>query len=92
LRVLLDPDRLLLGLQVRGMGISDLALAAHLSPATVSSALAGRTVNLRTALSLAKVLHTRPVLPEMVGLVASSVSREPGTLDERERRLGSEGF
>lgn len=78
LRVLLDPNKLLTGLQVRGMGMSDLAAAAGVSPPTVSSALAGRPVNLRTALALATALSTRPVLPEMAGLIATPTSPRGG--------------
>jgi len=52
--------------------MSNLADAAGISPATVSSALAGRPVNLRTAMALATALSTRPVLPEMAGLIATS--------------------
>jgi lambda repressor-like predicted transcriptional regulator len=78
LRVLLDPEKLLIGLQIRGMDMSDLALAAGLSPATVSSALAGRPVNLRTALAVAAALRTKPVLPEMAGLISTSRSSSTG--------------
>jgi DNA-binding LacI/PurR family transcriptional regulator len=52
------------------MTIADAARAAGVSPATISSALAGRRVNLRTALALAAALRTRPVVDEMANLVA----------------------
>jgi hypothetical protein len=68
-RVLLDRDKLLFGLQVRGMRMCDLAEAAGVSPPTVSAAVAGHCVNLRTALALARALRAQPVLSEMNDLV-----------------------
>lgn len=65
MRVVLDRDKLLRGLQVRGMRMADLAVAAGVSPPTVSAALAGRAVNLRSAIALTRAIGSRPVLPEM---------------------------
>jgi transcriptional regulator with XRE-family HTH domain len=70
--VLLDREKLVLGLQLRGMRMCDLAEAAGVSPPTVSAAVAGRSVNLRTALALAKALSLRPVIAEMDGLIATT--------------------
>lgn len=51
------------------MGIQDLAVAAGLTPATVSAALSGKAVNLRSALAMTRALGDRPVIIEMAELM-----------------------
>ena len=70
MRVTLDSEKMLRGLQTRGMHMSDLALAAGVSLSTVSAAVAGRRINIRTALVLARALNSRPVIGDLANLVA----------------------
>lgn len=69
MRVNLDREKVTRGLQVRGMTLTELARRAGLSIPTASAAAAGHTINIRTALSVARVLDSRPVIPELEALV-----------------------
>lgn len=70
MRITLDSGKVTRGLQVRGMTLTDLARRAGVSIPTASAAAAGHPVNIRTALSVARVLDSRPVIPELEALVA----------------------
>jgi hypothetical protein len=52
-------------LRIRGLNIVTLAGLAEVSPATVSAAVRGRSVNLRTALHIAKAVARCPVVAEL---------------------------
>jgi predicted transcriptional regulator len=52
-------------LRIRGLTLTEVAHRANLSPATVSSAISGRPVNLTTALRLTRVVSACPVVPEL---------------------------
>jgi plasmid maintenance system antidote protein VapI len=58
--VRLDPDLLRYELAIRGISAFDLAKLAHLSPATVSAALAGRPIAEASARQIDKVLKATP--------------------------------
>jgi hypothetical protein len=49
-------------IQIRGLTLTELA---KVSPATVSAAVRGRPVNIRTATLLCRAVSSRPVLPEL---------------------------
>jgi hypothetical protein len=50
---------------IRGLTLTDLAHLTGLSLATVSRGVAGRPVNMSTALLLARLVAARPVVPEL---------------------------
>lgn len=52
-------------LRIRGLDISTVAALAEVSPSTVSSAVRGRSLNLRTAVHIAKAVAACPVVPEL---------------------------
>jgi predicted transcriptional regulator len=52
-------------IRIRGLTVTEVARRADLSLATVSSVLAGRSVNLTTALRLTRVVSASPVVPEL---------------------------
>jgi len=51
--------------RVRGLTIGELAQRARLSPATVSAAVHGKPLNVRSAVLLARALAARPVIREL---------------------------
>lgn len=52
-------------IRVRRLTLTEVARRANLSPATVSSAISGRPVNLTTALRLTRMVSACPVVPEL---------------------------
>jgi hypothetical protein len=58
-------DELAHAIRIRGLTATEVARRANLTLATVSSALAGRPVNLTTALRLTRVVSACPVIPEL---------------------------
>jgi transcriptional regulator with XRE-family HTH domain len=54
-RVIFDRE-LLRAVQVRGLTVCDLAQRARLSPATVSAAIRGKALNVRSAVTLARAV------------------------------------
>ena len=71
MRVALDSSKLERGLQIRGMDLSELAALTGLSSTTVASALAGKAVNMSTALAVAQALKERPVVEGLEELMPS---------------------
>jgi hypothetical protein len=67
--VLLDPDLLRYELAIRGISAFVLAKLAHLSPATVSAALAGRPIAEASALQIDKVLRAHPPIEFLKRLI-----------------------
>jgi hypothetical protein len=63
-RIVFD-DEFPQAIRVRGLTLSEVALRARLSVATVSSAVRGRPVNITTAVRLAKVVSASPIIPEL---------------------------
>ena len=63
-RIVFD-DEFPQAIRVRGLTLSEVALRARLSLATVSSAVRGRPVNITTAVRLAKVVSASPIIPEL---------------------------
>ena len=49
----------------RGLTLTDVAELSGLSVATISRAVAGKPVNMQTALRLAQSVRVRPVVPEL---------------------------
>lgn len=63
---------------IRGFDQRRLAMAAGISGATVSRALAGRPVRRGTLTRVARALQIEPVIEELVGIVVRDVpGREP---------------
>jgi plasmid maintenance system antidote protein VapI len=52
-------------LQIRGLDIQRVAEMADVCPGTVSSAVHGRHLNMRTAMRIAKVVAGSPVIAEL---------------------------
>ncbi len=69
-RVVFDRE-VLRAIQVRGLTVCDLAQRAQLSPATVSAAIHGKALNVRSALALARAIGSCPVVTELERWVAS---------------------
>ena len=70
--VALDIARLRVEMTRRGWAATDLARAARLSHATISTALAGRPVAERSLVLIAKALSQAPVLDGVDGLLSTT--------------------
>ena len=70
-RVVFDHE-VLRAVRVRGLTIGELAQRARLSPATVSAAVHGKPVNVRSAVLLARTLAACPVIKELEEWVAGA--------------------
>lgn len=68
-RIAFDED-LLRAIRLRGLTLQEVAARAGISPATVSAAIHGRAVNMRTALRLARAVSSCPVVPELEAWLA----------------------
>jgi lambda repressor-like predicted transcriptional regulator len=68
-----DPARLAYEMAIRGLSGTDVARKAVLSPATVSTALAGKPIAEASALLIVKALDATPVVEILVRLVAPIV-------------------
>ncbi len=60
-----DREKLRRGLMARGLTLSELSRLARVSPPSVTSALAGRPVNMTTAVRIANALKAHPTRPEL---------------------------
>lgn len=72
----IDVDRLDRELACRGLSAEDLAVAAGVSPATVSAARHGRRISAPTLRKLALALSRAPVIPGVADLLAG-VATDP---------------
>ena len=63
-RVAFDRE-LLRAIQIRGLTVGEIARRARLSPATVSAAIRGKSLNVRSAVLLARAVAACPVIPEL---------------------------
>ena len=63
-RVVFDRE-FLHAVHVRGLTIRELAQRARLAPATVSSAVHGKPLNVHSAVALARALANVPVIQEL---------------------------
>ena len=63
-RITFAPE-FLRAVKIRGLTVGDLAQRAHLSPATASSAVDGKAVNVRSAVLLARAVAASPVIEEL---------------------------
>jgi hypothetical protein len=72
-RIVFDPE-FLHAIHIRGLTIGALAKLARLSPATVSAAIHGNPVNVRSAVLLARAVAACPVVTSrtVVGIEAFS--------------------
>lgn len=59
--------------QVRGLDMQRVADEARVSPATVSSAVRGGSLNMATAIRIARVVSQHPVVPELDAWSATAV-------------------
>ena len=53
------------GIHVRGLSLTDVARLAGVATATASAAVAGRPVNVSTALRVARAVNAQPIVPEL---------------------------
>jgi transcriptional regulator with XRE-family HTH domain len=67
-------------LQIRGLDMQRVAELANVSPATVSSAVRGRSLNLTTATRIAKVVARSPVLRELEEWSVDAIMAPVGAL------------
>jgi len=63
-RVVFDPA-VFHPMHVRGLTVAGLARGARLSPATISAAIHGKPLNVRSAVLLARTLASYPVIHEL---------------------------
>ena len=77
MRYQFGPD-LEYALRVRGLDMGMVATLAEVSPGTVSSAVRGRPLNLKTATRIAKVVGRHPVIDELERWNAESPRSEQG--------------
>ena len=56
---------LLRAIRIRGLTLQEVAQKSGLSAATVGSAVAGKKVNMSTALRIGKAVHETKVIPEL---------------------------
>lgn len=54
------------GLHIRGLSLTDVARLAGVAVATASAAVAGRPVNVTTALWVARAVSAQPIVPELL--------------------------
>jgi len=66
---------------VRGLSLTEVAQRAHVSVATLSSAVHGHQVNVTTALRLARVASSAPIVPELEAWARSPASPLGGDVD-----------
>jgi transcriptional regulator with XRE-family HTH domain len=67
--VVVHPGRLRQEMTRRGWAATDLAREAHLSPATVSAALAGRSISENSLALIATALQRAPVIGVIDSLI-----------------------
>jgi predicted transcriptional regulator len=79
-RIAFDED-LRHALRIRGLTLSDVARASGLALSTVSRAMAGRSVNMSTAIRLGRAVMATPVVPEL-----EAWARDP---NEHARTIGA---
>jgi transcriptional regulator with XRE-family HTH domain len=72
-----DPERLRHELAIRGLDAIDLARKAHLSPATVSAALAGKPIAASSLRLMAGALQATPVDEFIDRLLVPLANTEP---------------
>ncbi len=75
-RIVFDPE-FLHAIHLRGLTIGELAQRARLSPATVSAAIHGRPLNVRSAIRLARTLAGCPVITELEAWITGGRVTEP---------------
>ena len=64
-RIIFGPE-LGYGMHIRGLSLTDVAHLAGVAVATASAAVAGRPVNVTTALRVARAVAARPIVPELL--------------------------
>jgi transcriptional regulator with XRE-family HTH domain len=86
--VRIDPARLRYERAIRGLSGHDLAVAAHLSDATVSQAEAGGPISIESLKLIAGVIDTTPVNEVIVRLLAPLIT---ASSDEPSEPTGAQG-
>ncbi len=76
MRVLFDPSRLRYEIQLRGLTLQEVSKRSHVSAPTITAALAGRALNMRSALAVSRALQTAPPLEEMAALLPSPTAEQ----------------
>lgn len=64
------------GLRIRGLSLTDVARLAGVAVATASAAVAGRPVNIATALRVARAVSAQPIVPELLEWVERPLADE----------------
>jgi transcriptional regulator with XRE-family HTH domain len=80
MRVLFDPSRLRYEIQLRGLTLQEVSKRSHVSAPTIAAALAGRALNMRSALAVSRALQAAPPLEEMAALLPAPTPSHPPTL------------
>jgi hypothetical protein len=83
-------------MHIRGLSLTEVARLSAVATATASAAVAGRPVNVTTALRVARAVAARPVIPELLEWVERPVISErrslevhPADAPERRRQVNS---
>jgi hypothetical protein len=72
-----NAERLTLEMVVRGWSTTDLARVSTYSVATISAALRGKPVSIRTAWSIGKALEENPGVEGMASLLIDPIVDDP---------------
>jgi transcriptional regulator with XRE-family HTH domain len=68
-------------MHVRGLSLTEVARQSGVAIATASAAVAGRPVNVTTALRIARAVAASPIIPELLGWVERPVTSGLHPLD-----------
>ena len=75
-RIIFGPE-LGYAMHIRGLSLTDAARLAGVAIATASAAVAGRPVNVTTALRVARAVAAQPIVPELLEWVERPLPIEP---------------
>jgi transcriptional regulator with XRE-family HTH domain len=81
--VSIDPNKLMVAMNLRGLSAAQLARVADVSPTTISAIMtrAGRTITVRSARRIGDALVRTPMLPGLADILAHEQSPPEQTIE-----------